>query len=674
MATASGTYSTAFTLNSKYNSLATYTANMSISIPTGATVTAATISVTVSQDPSKGSYFYVGSTTWQSGLRFTTAKGTKSGDYTDYVGAGISSLSIPINFKSTSDSVASSQLTISSITLTVTYTEGAATITSVSSGTIGGTCTLAMDVKNASYKEQVKVIIGSTYYTCVDLTSYSKGSRTVSVPLAAAMANSLPSAASTTATLRVLTYAADGTTLIGKNNKTFTLTVPNNSTFQPTATISGSKIQGTVSAQTNYIQGLDGVTLTGSGTAKYSASITRVQITGDADNPAYSASGSSGSVTVKPLNTSGSHTYTCTVTDSRGLTGTATLTLSVDSYTRLTLSASAYRSSGTAASATGTYLGTQVTLNSSATITIQYKSGTGTYVTAYSGSGSSYSSFDTGSKGAILGATSQFTVLISANDGKVSLSSEHAIGTSAVYLYMDAQNNQIGIGAYPSANNQMRVGFNQVVDGSVTATSFNGTIGTATKGATNNPIYLNAGTPTACQYPASGAWFRGIPQVGSDGVMEIGRYIDFHPTSASTIDYGIRLDSGTSTTGRTYTFGTSGGELVVHAAGTAQGGASLPVYVNASGVVTACGNTMFRKVAATASYSSLAAGGATNVSPSPTLSGYTVAAVLRILTGNNNVVVRSFNGSTVWLYNVGSSAASGTVEMTVLMVNSSLIS
>lgn len=48
--------------------------------------------------------------------------------------------------------------------------------------------------------------------------------------------------------------------------------------------------------------------------------------------------------------------------------------------------------------------------------------------------------------------------------------------------------------------------------------------------------------------PKSGTWFAGTPQIGSDGVMEIGRYIDFHPTSNSDLDYGCRIDAGTSTT------------------------------------------------------------------------------------------------------------------------------
>jgi hypothetical protein len=46
--------------------------------------------------------------------------------------------------------------------------------------------------------------------------------------------------------------------------------------------------------------------------------------------------------------------------------------------------------------------------------------------------------------------------------------------------------------------------------------------------------------------PKSGDWFSGgIPTVATDGVMEIGKYIDFHNTDASTNDYDVRLQANT---------------------------------------------------------------------------------------------------------------------------------
>jgi hypothetical protein len=64
----------------------------------------------------------------------------------------------------------------------------------------------------------------------------------------------------------------------------------------------------------------------------------------------------------------------------------------------------------------------------------------------------------------------------------------------------------------------------------------------------------------------SGSWFNGgLVNVNTTGVAEIGRYIDFHPTSDSTLDFSARIDSGTSTTARTFTLGTTGGTLAITA-------------------------------------------------------------------------------------------------------------
>ena len=107
----------------------------------------------------------------------------------------------------------------------------------------------------------------------------------------------------------------------------------------------------------------------------------------------------------------------------------------------------------------------------------------------------------------------------------------------------------------------------------VTATGFTGDLsgnattasklGSSTVGASDTPIYLNGGTATSCDYPVSGSWFKGVPSVSSAGVMEIGRYIDFHPTNGSELDYSKRIDAGTGTTKRTLTLPDKTGTLAV---------------------------------------------------------------------------------------------------------------
>ena len=58
-------------------------------------------------------------------------------------------------------------------------------------------------------------------------------------------------------------------------------------------------------------------------------------------------------------------------------------------------------------------------------------------------------------------------------------------------------------------------------------------------------ITINA---SVAKPPKSGDWFSGgMPIVGTDGVLEIGKYIDFHNTDTSTNDYDVRLQANTST-------------------------------------------------------------------------------------------------------------------------------
>lgn len=122
-------------------------------------------------------------------------------------------------------------------------------------------------------------------------------------------------------------------------------------------------------------------------------------------------------------------------------------------------------------------------------------------------------------------------------------------------------------------------------------------LGIANKGSSMQPIYLSSGAPTACTIPSSGAWWSAVPQILSDGVMEVGKYIDFHTTSNGTTDYDVRITA--ATTGLTIsgtTVGTFSGNLSGNAttATTAtklgtdtKGSSTKPIYLS-SGAPTEC--------------------------------------------------------------------------------------
>lgn len=66
-----------------------------------------------------------------------------------------------------------------------------------------------------------------------------------------------------------------------------------------------------------------------------------------------------------------------------------------------------------------------------------------------------------------------------------------------------------------------------------------------TVGSVDRPVYFSSGTPTQVNIPESGKWFQGIPFVSSGGVLDIGKYIDFHTTATSTADHDIRMSAET---------------------------------------------------------------------------------------------------------------------------------
>ena len=64
-----------------------------------------------------------------------------------------------------------------------------------------------------------------------------------------------------------------------------------------------------------------------------------------------------------------------------------------------------------------------------------------------------------------------------------------------------------------------------------------------TVGSLTSPVYVNNGEIQGCKTAASGANWNIVPKVGGDGVMEIGRYIDFHNTNTGTSDNTLRIDN-----------------------------------------------------------------------------------------------------------------------------------
>ena len=96
---------------------------------------------------------------------------------------------------------------------------------------------------------------------------------------------------------------------------------------------------------------------------------------------------------------------------------------------------------------------------------------------------------------------------------------------------------------------------NDTTGNAATATVASKLSNTSAIGSSTQPVYFNSsGQPVAVnKYERqTGKTTNFVPLVGSDGIMEIGKYIDFHNTSEDTSDYIVRItarDSSDSTNG-----------------------------------------------------------------------------------------------------------------------------
>ncbi len=94
-------------------------------------------------------------------------------------------------------------------------------------------------------------------------------------------------------------------------------------------------------------------------------------------------------------------------------------------------------------------------------------------------------------------------------------------------------------GVFCLYNNNDSTGFTyNPASGAVKAGSF------VKRGGTSSQVLKADGS--VISYAKSGAYFNAIPFISSDGVMEIGKYIDFHEATTSTADYTVRLSSSGS--------------------------------------------------------------------------------------------------------------------------------
>ena len=462
-------------------------------------------------------------------ISFSYSNGlTSKGTYTTKTGSG------------------SGSITLNTIPRTSSFT------LSKSSMDMGASQTVNISRASSSFTHTVQYTFGGSTTTTHDKTTSTSVSFTPPISLA----TKIPNATSGTCTVKVTTY--NGSTAIGSTTKTFTLTVP-------------SSVKPTVTLATTINNGLSGLMLSGKSTIKITPTGTGSQGS-TISSYTYSGAGLSGTGSSKTTGTlnAGSYTVTVTVKDSRGRTNTASTSFTVYAYSSPTCSISAYRtdSSGNA-SASGGYVRLKIAWNlsnpngantnahtykieyktSSATTWTQIKSGT--LSPAYSASNNAYNP-----DSVAVSTTTSYNFRFTVTDSFGSTSCTCTLST--INALLNLEKNGVGIGKIYERG-MLDVGG----DIYTTARFFsNGNGKNLIMGTGANDCYLrNDKTDKylqlkddgSLQYSdkpilmgtvtASGNRWGVHTLIGSDGVMEVGKYLDFHESDGDTSDYSLRITS-----------------------------------------------------------------------------------------------------------------------------------
>ena len=280
-----------------------------------------------------------------------------------YAGDGTTTLgSTTINVSHNSDGTWSGTLSVS-YQINITYSStwistisGSQSITlptiprassfTVGNITIGSAASVSISRASSSFTHTIRLAYGSLS------TQVTGAGTSASITPPMSWCNSITNATSVAGTMTCYTYS--GSTLIGSTSKTVTILIP--SSAVPTISASTSLISG---FQGLYLQGMSQCRVTISAGTSYGSPIRSYSISGGG------YTGTSSTLTTGVLNSPGTITFTCRVTDARGRSAQASVSISVTAYSKPTISVTTpYRctSNGTALD-DGTYCAVQASFS-----------------------------------------------------------------------------------------------------------------------------------------------------------------------------------------------------------------------------------------------------------------------------------------------------------------------
>jgi len=327
-----------------------------------------------------------------------------------------------------------------------------ASTVSASNVVMGSATTIAISRASSSFTHALTYAFGNTTGTIATKTTAT------SVSWTPPLANQIPKAVTGTCTITCTTY--NGNTSIGSKTCTLTLSVP--ASVKPTITsLTAARVDGDVpSAWGIYVQTKSKATLTINGAAgSYGSTISSYSITGGG----YTSTASS--FTTGFLNTSGTVTFTATVTDSRGrVSAAATVSISVVAYSPPSFSS--YLSQRCLSNGTvnedGTYIRGQVSYSyascsSKNTITraTYYKKASDTAWTNASAAFSSGTAFTFG--GGKISTETSYDIKYTLTDAFTTIAIQDIVSTAAVVMDFKRGGKGVAVGKVSEVDNAFEV-------------------------------------------------------------------------------------------------------------------------------------------------------------------------------------------------------------------------
>ncbi|HBF7594785.1 TPA: shufflon system plasmid conjugative transfer pilus tip adhesin PilV [Clostridioides difficile] len=402
--------------------------------------------------------------------------------------------------------------------------------------TIGSTqCTVTINKSSSSFTHKVYYRFGNINWLAMD-----SGASSVTFTPSISDCSQIPN--STTGTGSILVETWNGSTKLGQNSKTITLVVPDH--VKPSISgLTAELIANGVSTSIGYLQNKSQCRLTINGASgSYGSSVTNYSITGGG----YSSSAVS--TTTPVLTQSGTITYTAQITDSRGRkSDTRTVSISVNAYAppkilefvgeRCLINGEA-NDDGTYIKIYTRYSHTSLGGQNRLTARVGYRKNGATSFTYEADTPSTDGAMVIGkaTSGGAIETTSGYEVRLFLDDDiSPEVAQSIAINTSFVTMDFKKGGKGIAIGKASETDNLFEVAMNTNIIGKLTV---NG------KDVSSSPQIDTSRFVTKDMVNVIGSdkntVLGKIPYVNTDGVMEVGKYIDFHD-NGSNVDYSARI-------------------------------------------------------------------------------------------------------------------------------------